>query len=73
MTNRRLIVSWTIIITCMNTLAAEETMEDSPPLQLLDYLGAMLEEDDQLIGPQDFQQETPPQDAWISSEELYRD
>lgn len=72
MTNWRLIVSW-MMITCMNTLSAEETMEESPSLQLLDHLGAMVEEDDQLIGPEDFKQDPPPQDVWTSSEELYRD
>ncbi len=37
-----------------NASAAENVSDEAPSLELLEYLGTLVEEDGELIGPEDF-------------------
>lgn len=79
-----------MLISLIQSATAEDRLnpDESPSLEFLDYLGQLVETDGELVGPADFDDETPAEtetetktetverDVWISrdrQEGIYRD
>jgi len=75
-----------MLISLIQSATAEDRIDpdELPSLEFLDYLGQLVETDGELVGPADFDDETPAEietetverDVWISrdrQEGIYRD
>jgi hypothetical protein len=68
-------LSYMAMLTISQSIKAEESfqMETAPSLELLEYLGSMVEGDGELIGPHSLQDETPAADGPSDDESSSRD
>ena len=73
---------WVFLMSLVQSAPSEDriTVDELPTLELLDYLGQLVETDGELVGPEDFdgaaETETVERDQWISrdrQEDIYRD
>lgn len=73
------VLSTMVLLATQTAMAQEESGVEStslePSLELLEYLGSMVETDGELVGPDSFEEhkltDDEPRDVWVSREDKF--